>query len=118
MPMYRKVSVRSATIASGGSQSGEITVNDGRVTGIQMPADWDAANLTALGSNAEGGTFYPIYDSDGNELTISAADDRYLSLSAAEQELLSAPKVIKLRSGTAGAPVNQTADRALSVILK
>lgn len=116
--MYKPAETRNVTIGSGASLSNEIVINDYFVVGIHMPADWTAANLTFMAASEPGGTFYNVYDSDGTELTVTAAEDRAIGLSGAESAVLSGFKVIKVRSGTAGAAVNQGADREIVLILK
>lgn len=108
---------RKAVIANGESLSGIVGVGRKLVTGFNMPADWTAASLTFTGAQA-GGTHQPIKDSDGNELTVSAAEDIFVALTSAEMDLLSAPEEIKVRSGTSGSPVAQGAERTIFVVLK
>jgi hypothetical protein len=45
---------------------------------IDMPADWDAANLTFQASYNTGGTFDDLYDQYGTETSVTAAADRYI----------------------------------------
>jgi hypothetical protein len=83
-----------------------------------MPTSWTAADLTFQGAEKQDGTFQNIYDSDGTEVTVSAAASRAISLTPAEMDALSAWAAIKVRSGTAGSPVAQAAARDVFVVMK
>lgn len=109
---------RVATIANGASLSDAVGVGRRLVTGLNMPASWTAADLTFTGSDQPSGTFNAIYDSDGNELTVSASSGRAIALTPAEMDALSAFAAIKIRSGTSGAAVVQLAEREIGVVLK
>jgi hypothetical protein len=104
----------TATIANGASLSGEIDTAGHSQIGLYMPADWTTANLTFQASNVSGGTFYNVYDSAGNELVVTAADDRAIG----DIPELAPFRFIKIRSGTSAAAVNQGAARVINVILK
>lgn len=109
--------VKQATIASGANQSNEINLECYRYFSLQMPSDWTTANITLLGSLDYGGDFYPVYDDTGTEISITAAASRIISVNAAALKI--APlKYIKLRSGTAATPINQTAMRTINIICK
>lgn len=108
---------RVATIAASASLSNIIGVGRRLVTGIEMPSGWTTADLTFTGASP-GGTHNPILDSDGNELTVSAAASKFVSLTSAEMDLLSGAAEIKVRSGTSGSPVVQVAARDLKLVLK
>jgi hypothetical protein len=102
-----------AKIASGASLSGIIRCNDGLPAAIAMPSTWTTASLTFQGS-ADGVTFLDLYDSAGNEITVTAAASRLIVFHPAD---LCGLVALKVRSGTSGTPVNQAADRTLSVVL-
>lgn len=103
----------TATIANGGSLSAAVDLTKGRLVGIQMPAGWDAAAITFQGSY-DGATFANLYDKGGTEYSVTTAASRFVLLPAADFAGL---RYIKARSGTAGVPVNQTAERALTLVL-
>lgn len=116
--MGREVS-RAVTIDASASLSSSVGVGSRIVTGIHMPASWTAADLTFQGAEKGlDGTFQNIYDSDGNELTVSAAASRAISLTPAEMDALSAFAAIKVRSGTSGAATAQAAARTIQVVMK
>lgn len=114
MTMKRNVKPLTATIATGTSLSGAVELGSGRVSALQLPAGWTTAALTFQGSIDGGVTFGNIYDA-GTERTIDSAAvvaDRILAL---DPRTWAAFTHIKIRSGTAGSPVNQTPARNIVV---
>jgi len=107
------VVTRTATIANGASLSDAIQADGSAVVGVVMPAAWTAANLT-IQASADDTTYNNVYDELGTEKTIVASTDRYIPLNPAD--FLGANS-IKVRSGTAGTPVNQAAARSVIVVL-
>lgn len=102
-----------ATILSGTALSGAIDLRAASLAKIQMPASWTAANLTFQVSY-DGTTFANLYDEAGNEITVTAAASRVI---AVDVGTFIGARYLKVRSGTAGTPVNQGADRALQLSL-
>jgi len=115
--------VRPVTIASGASLSDELNTGGKRIIGILMPSAWTAASITfaALVARDDSAspptdTYGKVQDDAGNEVTVtSPAVSVYIALAAAPE--LEALGRVKIRSGTAGTPVNQAADRTLQVVL-
>lgn len=110
------------TILIGASQSAEININEKRIVGIEMPAGWDAASITFLAlvrqpvGNPPAPVFGKVQDQGGVEVAITGpALDTYVSI--ADTVALQGLGRCKLRSGTAGIPVNQTAQRDFFVVL-
>lgn len=101
-------------IASGASESGVLDLHDQVIVAIVVPDEWTAANITFLASNRVDGTFDPVYDAAGTELEVTAAASRHIVLAPDSTRSF---RFLKLRSGTAGTPVNQGADRTLRVAL-
>lgn len=85
---------------------------NGRLVGIQMPATWAAANITFQAS-ANGDTFYDVYDSAGTEVSVTAVQARYIVLDPTARGFFH----LKVRSGTAATPVNQTTARTLVLLV-
>lgn len=125
--------VKSCTIALNGSLSDAIDLQiDGGHSGpgapvfIQMPAAWDAAVLTFAASDLLAGTYGKVMETrrDG---AFEAADanvivSQELKVPAAAGEIISVDpswfrgmRFIKVRSGTAGSAVNQTAARTIKM---
>lgn len=101
------------TISNGTSLSPQIALGDSALAGISMPAAWDAAAITVQVST-DGATFQEM-QSISAVVSIAAAAGQYIALDTA---IWRGINLIKLRSGTSGAPVNQTADRALILVTK
>ena len=105
----------AVTIPAGASLSGDVNVNDLQIVGIQMPAGWDAAGIAFAALLGDGTTFGKVQDAAGTEVVITSP--------AAATYVAIAPTVatiglgrIRVRSGTAAVPVNQTADRVFALV--
>ena len=103
----------TATILSGTSLSGSVTVGEGVPVGIAVPPFTSAA--ITFQESADNVTFYDAVDAAGAEITLGAATtgSKFYPLPAG---LTGA--YLKVRSGTSAAPVNQGADRTLTLVLK
>lgn len=104
--------VSSATIANGENLSGAVDLGDKTMTGIVMPAAWTAAVLT-FAVSADGVTYNPLYDEDGSEVTETVAASRAIRLDPAQW---AGWRYVKIRSGTAAAPVAQGAERIVQIV--
>lgn len=101
------------TIAAGQSLSGALQI-DGKAAGIIIPAGWETAAITFMGS-ADGNNYFPIYDA-GVERSIASAAvvaGRMISLNLSEWLHV---KYVKIRSGSAVTPVAQTSARVLTLL--
>ena len=109
-----------ATILNGASQSGTIDLRDYAIAAIVMPAGWDAAAITFLASATAGGTFAAVYDDAGTEVSITSVNAvaGRVIVNKTILEQLAGLRFVKIRSGVAATPVNQTADRSITVMLK
>lgn len=107
------------TIASGESLSSAIDLEVYKLAAILMPAAWTAAGVTfeIAESNQASATWRPLFDDQGNEVTVTTAAGRAVGLDSMAGAL-AACRYVKIRSGTSGAPVNQTADRTLILAVK
>lgn len=83
------------------------------VTGILMPASWTAASLSFQAS-IDSANWFDVYDRFGVEIVIPAAASRVITV---EPTLFIGFRYIKVRSGTTGTPVNQGADRTITLIV-
>jgi hypothetical protein len=99
------------SIAINTSLSAAVNLRGGLLAAVEMPAAWDAANLTFQVSG-DGSNFFNLYDEFGAEVTALADASRVIRL---EPTQWAGIKEIKIRSGTAGVAVNQTAARTLYV---
>jgi len=107
---------RTVTIANGASLSGEADLGGGRLVAVQIPPAWTAADITFAASSASGGTFGPVRDGAGTVLTLTGfAVNEVVYLSPNDTAGI---RYIKVRSGTAGVPVNQGADRVITLFVR
>lgn len=106
-------STYSVTISSGTSLSAAIDLGSTILFAIQIPSSWTTANITFQAS-ADGVTYANLYDSTGTEVTVTAAASEFIVFSAPAPWM--GIRFIKVRSGTSSTPVNQGADRALSIV--
>lgn len=102
------------TIGSGSALSPAIPLGEYVLTGIAMPAAWDAAALTFQVS-ADGGTTWGEMQSTSAVVSYTAAAAQYIAI---DPTLWRGINMIKVRSGTSGTPVNQTADRVLTLVTR
>lgn len=119
-----KLYYQDVTILSGASLSEEVDVRHFQIVAIQMPTSWTTAALTfqarpgaADVTPKANETLQNVYDDAGTEVSVAAADDRYIALTGAKLDALTSVGALKIRSGTAGSPVNQDADRTLVLVL-
>ena len=108
-----KAFVGTHTIANGASLSDAVEVGESVVVGFQLPTI-DVAVLTFQGSH-DGVTYQNVFDSAQAEVQVASSTGvRFVIAPAA----LNGLPFIKVRSGTSGAPVNQTAQRQVQVVAK
>lgn len=99
------------SIASGQSLSSAVSVAGMEVVGIVMPAGWDAAGLTFQSVDdpeLAAGTYQNVYDTGGTELSFTVAAARRVNVNPLT---FGSHALVKVRSGTSGVAVNQTAAR-------
>ena len=117
--------LQTATISSGTSLSNAVDISsvfksDSRAAGLFgfiMSSGWDAALLTILASFDGGTTYIPMKSLyDGTEITYTVNASGYFPLP--NPQVFAAVTNIKLQSGISASPVNQTADRAIQLVLR
>lgn len=111
--LYNPPKTQDANIAQTETDSQAIRVTAGIVAGIRTPAALTSTAITFEGCEEVDGTFSPVYDSDGNQVSLAAAADRCIGLSGAEADALAPWPYIKLICGSA-----EGADRVIKVILR
>lgn len=108
----------TVTIAAAASLSGGVNISprgtESSLVEIVMPAVWTAANLTFQTSN-DGVTYQDYYAADGTEVTVIAAAARNIGIAAVD---FAGAGWLKVRSGTALAPVVQGAARVITLITR
>lgn len=102
----------TVTIANGASLSGALNLENRTAVAIIMPAAWTAASITFQAS-VDGTNYYNVYTTSA-ELSATVAASYFVVLPKTTG--LEAVRYIKIRSGTSGTPVNQLADRIITVV--
>jgi hypothetical protein len=106
-------------ILSGQSLSSEGALGAYRLIGIAMPVAWDAASISFQVSIDDFATSLNLYDNQGNEISINAAAGAFIELDSFLGGMgFRGVNDIKLRSGTAALPINQTADRNITLVCR
>lgn len=113
--VFNMLNAESATIANGAALSPAVNLGGLRLFGLSMPSVWTTASITFQASQDNGVTWQNMYDTNGSELTVSAAASRYIALDPVQ---FAAVPMIKVRSGTAATPVNQAQDSVVTLILR
>ena len=100
---------------SGSSISSSMLIAGRPIIGILMPEAWTAASLSFDVSACEGGTFYPLYDDGGNEITFSPTASTAIANNT-KLEKLSSWYGMRIRSGCGVASaVSQAAARTFVI---
>ncbi len=109
----RDVFLATVTIPASGSLSEALALRGMALVHIQMPGAWDAAALTF--STSADGTTYGSLKKGGTEysITVAASDAQIIP-----RDDFAGVRFLKVRSGTAGTPVNQTAARTITLVLR
>lgn len=111
--MYKRPETRTAEIASGGTESGVINIQDYAIAGVITPSALTGTALTFKACATKDGTFVDVYDSDGNQVSATATASRAIGLSASEADALAPWQWVKIVSNA-----SEGADRSLTLVLK
>jgi hypothetical protein len=104
------------TIHSGTSDSDPLTFDNRTLQGFFLPVIDNAA--ISFRMSFDGSTFFPVFATNGVEITVTASvGSRFITISTLGILGGSGSQFMKFRSGTDGAPVNQTADRIINAVL-
>jgi hypothetical protein len=101
----------SASVATGGVAMGADTL-----VGIWMPATWVTAALTFQVSPDGGTTWLELFNDSGTAISITAAASQYISLVINSNYTWRGINMLKVRSGTSGAPVVQTGGATVTLL--
>lgn len=104
----------TATVPNGQAITASIDLKDQPILAIRMPASWTTANIT-FQSSQNGTDWLDVYNMFGDEFTVTAAAGRVIVMSPFDFQW---GRYIKIRSGTTGTPVNQSADRTIILITR
>lgn len=113
MSLVSNLTTFSLTIANGTSLSPSLSLGALRMVGIVLPSSWTTANLTFQMSPDGGTTWVEVQDGAGNAVSVTAAANIFAQVNP---QTWMGINQIKIRSGTSGVPVNQGADRVLTII--
>lgn len=124
--MAQDVTYHTVTISSGTAVSGALRLGERTLVGVYFPAAWDAANLTFQSGPQVAGsedsadvTWHDVYDQGGSEVVLTEPaggfDGNYVAIEDPSQ--FEGTEWLRVRSGTTSTPVNQTADRVLTLAL-
>lgn len=106
---------QNVTIAASGTLSTALDMGtEAALVRIGMPTQWTAAAIT-LSVSPDDVTYRNLYDRNGNEYTIQAAASRSIILPPADTV---GARFVKVRSGTSGATVAQTAAVTLQLVAR
>ncbi len=113
MGYYRKPATLDAIIPNSGTTSPALHLRDYVLVGIIVPAGLTSVTMTFTASDLIGGSYVPVYDSDGNQVSLVTAPSRAIGLSAAEADALAPFQFVKLVFGSA-----EGAERTIKVLKK
>ena len=107
-------STSSVTISSGSTVSTQFNLDGNLLCGFVIPSGYDGGNITIQASDADGGTFYDIYDSNGTAVIVTiGGDNRIVNLVGNSLQAVASAPYIKLKSAsTVGA------NRTIKVLAK
>lgn len=118
-PVPSRVQDEVATIASGSALSSAVNLRGRILVGLVMPGGWNAADLTFQAS-LDGATWREFSTVDGvgtaaPATIVSPAAGVHYGLEA--NAAWFAARHLRVRSGTSASPVNQAAERAITLLL-
>ena len=107
----------TVTIPADGSMSDAFYIEGLFLLGFVMPSGWNAADMSVQASMDVGipSNWLNVFDTVGNEWVATTAASRFCLLRT-DRPWLGGMRWLKLRSGVTGSPVNQDADRIITVI--
>lgn len=105
--------VAQATIANGAALSGAVDLGEQRAHRLSL-AGWTPAPITFQVAYDALATFVDLYTADG-EYTLSSSVVAASRSIVLDQAVFYGVRHLKIRSGTAGAPVNQAANRVITI---
>lgn len=108
----------SAVIPAGASLSAQVNLGGKTLVGIVLPANWTTASLSFQASGDGGATFGELDDATAAAIAVSSITGGAVVSVAVDPTKWRGINCIKVRSGTAGAPVNQTNTVTLSLLTR
>ena len=109
------IQAKAVTVANGTSLSGASADLAGNVVvGILTDAAWDTNAVTFQGS-VDGVTYYNLFNG-GTEYSLAGVVAS--SMCGVSKDLFLGARYVKVRSGTAGAAVNQVGDSIVTLLVR
>jgi len=108
------IDLQTATIGTGTALSAEVPLGEKTLVGILMPAAWDAASLT-FQATTDDTNFAELQDGAGGAISFTVSAGVFVAVDPAKWRGITG---VKVRSGTSGAPVNQTANRTITLVTR
>lgn len=105
----------TVTILAGQSLSGAVDLSTQCLIGLSMPSTWSTAAVITFAGSVDGVTFNPIYYQGGEFIISEAAASRQITI---DPTALLPWRYVKIRSGTASAPVNRSQDNVITLLTK
>ena len=114
-----EIDVISATIPAGaGGISGEIDIGNKSLVALVLPAGWlAAAGGITFQMNPGDGNFYEVFTAAGSAFALAYTAAGAVCI-LVDPTTLRGAVAIKIRSGTSGAPVNQTGAPVLQLVTR
>lgn len=110
---YVRPFTKSVTIASGGTTSEALPTSVGTILGFRTPATLTSTAVTFTGCATATGTFVPVYDSEGNQVSVTVTTSRGYTLSGSDADAILGHPFIKMVFGSA-----EGGDRSISVTIR
>ncbi len=106
--------------------SGEIDLGSNNLIAIEVPGSWAGGaviTFQAKGTEVNDEVSDPedwndVYDDTGTEVSVTVAANRVVVIGTVTKAAIGAIRYIRIRSGTAAAPVNQNPARNLRLLVK
>ncbi|MGH2403837.1 MAG: hypothetical protein ACRDGN_05155 [bacterium] len=105
-----------ATIPNAQAVSDIVPIGTRGILGILMPAAWTAAAIT-FSAGVDGAAVSDVTDAAGAEIAIASAGAVAGKFVLAPASIAALRGFVRVRSGTGAAPVNQGAQRLLTLVL-
>lgn len=110
------LTIPAAADAAGATGLSEaVDTADKSIAALSIPATWVTAAISFAAAPTKTGTYKPLFDSDGVEISVTVTAGAIIPLT---NHSLAALSFVKLRSGLSTAPVAQATARAINVIMK
>ncbi len=112
---YIESDMATVTIANAASTSEALHLGGLAIFGVVMPAAWTTAKIS-FDVSVDGTTYQHLYDSSGSEVTADVEAGTSYVFELSQAALLMPWRWVKVRSGVAGAFVNQGGARTLTLL--